>query len=320
MERKTFTLILLAALALACGKDDGDGATTKPPIEIETVAIPAGTFTMGSSSEPDRWTNEIPHQVTLTKAFRMGKYEVTCEQYAAFLNAKGVSGEACTADFYAPVRNTIGGKCTWGANAGQVMVYDSEDLDPDGWGGVKWNAGVHQWEPTYGFNKHPVINVTWFGAYEFARWAGGRLPTEAEWEYACRAGKTGPFGVGDGTKLDHTMAFFDHSRPYELPGGEYRDYGRIAPEFTAQVGQYPANAWGLHDMHGNVLEWCNDWYYGPGEHLDVTDPQGPETGEGRVARGGSFFYQASYCRSAYRMGNFPDHAGYAAGFRIVYQP
>ena len=117
------------------------------------------------------------------------------------------------------------------------------------------------------------------------------LPTEAEWEYACRAGTTTPFHFGETISTD--QANYDGNFTYgNGKKGVYR-------EKTTPVGSFPANAWGLYDMHGNVWQWCQDWY-GDYPQKDVVDPQGPEKGEVRVLRGGSWISDPQYCRSAFR--------------------
>jgi formylglycine-generating enzyme required for sulfatase activity len=168
----------------------------------------------------------------------------------------------------------------------------------------------------------PVENVNWEETIEFCKLlsempeekkAGRkyRLPTEAEWEYACRAGTTTPFHFG--SQLNGMQANCDGTKPYgtEAEGPHL--------EKTTAVGKYPANAWGLYDMHGNVGEWCSDWYgrYPAGS---VTDPIGPASGKFRVYRGGGFNGYLGYCRSAYRGRTSPSNSdrNYSEfGFRLV---
>ena len=137
-----------------------------------------------------------------------------------------------------------------------------------------------------------------------------RLPTEAEWEYACRAGTTTPFGIGDGTNLSSTQANFDGNFPYGgAASGQYLNQ-------TTFGGIHPPNAWGLYDMHGNVWEWCQDWY-GPYPGGRVTDPKGPATGSARVLRGGGYTSPGQGCRSAKRDSRAPTYSHPIQGFRVV---
>jgi formylglycine-generating enzyme required for sulfatase activity len=172
-----------------------------------------------------------------------------------------------------------------------------------------------------GSPEHPAERVTWDEAVAFCqrlnmlpeeKSAGHtfRLPTEAEWEYACRAGTTTPFAIG--ATLSSTQANFDGQFPY----GE-AETGR-ALQKTTKVGSYPANNFGLFDMHGNVWEWCADWLDSLGyQHSPKRDPQGPEAGQMRVLRGGSWRNHAVTCRSAYRNGLRPNARDSATGFRVV---
>jgi formylglycine-generating enzyme len=157
----------------------------------------------------------------------------------------------------------------------------------------------------------PVSQVTWYDAAAFAEWMGCRLPTEAEWEYATRANTTTPFYTGD--CLSSEQANFNGKEPYtNCKKSENR--GRPLP-----VGSFPPNAFGLYDMHGNILEWCNDWY-GEYDIEDTLNPKGPETGENKVYRGGGWREPAWECRSAYRgrgTGLYPGTRGQGISFRIV---
>ncbi len=150
-------------------------------------------------------------------------------------------------------------------------------------------------------DRCPVENVSWNEIQTFlsrlnARSGGGfRLPTEAEWEYACRAGSPRPF-AGEG-HLSMSQANFD---------------GRA----SVPVASYPPNAWGLYDMHGNVWEWCADWY-GAYDPAAVENPTGPPSGEKRVIRGGSFYFGADSCRCALRYTHRPVDRGFSLGFRVA---
>jgi formylglycine-generating enzyme required for sulfatase activity len=156
----------------------------------------------------------------------------------------------------------------------------------------------------------PVSQVTWYDAAAFAEWMGCRLPTEAEWEYAARSNTSTPFYTGD--CLTSEQANFNGKEPYaNCKESENRD--KVLP-----VGSFPPNAFGLYDMHGNIWEWCSDWY---GEYdIDKKiNPQGPEKSANRIIRGGGWHNAAWECRSAYRggAGLYPGTRGTGIGFRIV---
>ena len=137
---------------------------------------------------------------------------------------------------------------------------------------------------------------------------GCRLPTEAEWEYACRAGTTTPFSTGN--NLTTSQANYNGNYPYNNNlEGEYRQQ-------TTPVGSFAANAYGLFDMHGNVWEWCSDWYGGYSTSAQ-TNPKGASSGSDRVRRGGGWGSFAYYCRAAYRYYDTPDYNDYNLGFRLV---
>ena len=160
----------------------------------------------------------------------------------------------------------------------------------------------------------PVERVNWYDAQEFLRRLSARsghhfrLPTEAEWEYACRAGTTSPFSSG--ARLSAVQANFDA----RYPGAS--GIAGPARDRTMPVGSYPPNPWGLHDMHGNVWEWCQDWHcdYAAG---DVTDPVGACRTEYRVIRGGSWHFDAASARCALRYTHRPQDRGFTLGFRAA---
>ncbi|MGR5591975.1 SUMF1/EgtB/PvdO family nonheme iron enzyme [Bacteroides thetaiotaomicron] len=268
--------------------DHGTGTATEIGAGIEKVRIPAGTFLMGSpDSDSEAILDEKPqHKVTLTRDFYMGKYEVTAAQYADFLNAAGVA----KADVYSKARHTVDG-------------YGEQDLfRVDKWT-PQWNDATDRWEA--GGNT-PMINVTWFGAKAYADWVGGSLPTEAQWEYACRAGTTTAYSFGDDAAgLGDYAWYWDNSESINGP---------------SPVGTKKPNPWGLYDMHGNVVEWCSD-RYGSDYYSDPsagTDPTGPASGDYRVARGGGWTYISRSCRSACRISGTPGSANYEVGFRVVF--
>lgn len=161
----------------------------------------------------------------------------------------------------------------------------------------------------------PIETVSYVAIREFIgrlekRSAGSRfrLPTEAEWEYACRAGTETPFSTGE--NLTDQQANFDARYPYDgFPKGRY-------PNKPTPVGSYPPNPWGFYDMHGNLWEWCEDWY-GEYPEGDVRDPKGPAEGEMHVIRGGSWYFDGNSSRCALRYTHAPIHDGFSLGFRLV---
>jgi len=130
-----------------------------------------------------------------------------------------------------------------------------------------------------------------------------RLPTEAQWEYACRAKTSTPYSYGDDASKLEQYAWYS------------KNAWGIGEKYAHRVGQKQPNPWGLYDIHGNVWEWCLDWY-GDYENAEVDDPSGPASGERRVLRGGSFDYDTVVCRSAFRFGRQPDILNNLIGFRV----
>jgi formylglycine-generating enzyme required for sulfatase activity len=168
-----------------------------------------------------------------------------------------------------------------------------------------------------GYEYYPVTDVTWYGATEFATYVGGKLPTEAQWEYACRAGTTTPFSTGN--FLTNLQANYNWEIPYN--GGT--NTVTTNQDKSVYGGTYEPNAFGVSDMHGNVSEWCSDWFhdsYGSFPTLAQINPTGPTTGEVRIYRGGSLADSADQLRSACRSAYYPSGYAYFIGFRVVFAP
>ena len=260
------------------------------PLNIETALIPAGIFTMGSpTTEPGRLTDEVQHQVTLS-AYRMSKYETSNAQFAAFLNARNVGSNG--EDALGPFPNF-------------ELIYENPTF------GLIWTGT--QWQPVSGKENFPVPNVTWYGAYAFGVFAGGRLPTEAEWEYACRGNTSTAYSTG--ACLNYTQANYRWDLP--LPG--CNNSNTTYPNETQAIDSYSPNAYGLYNMHGNLFEWCSD-HYGPYSTLPQTNPTGPSVGPYRVLRGGGYANNGITCRSAMRSSTGPVTGSNYFGFRLAFTP
>ena len=248
--------MLLAAACQAAGEDKPPAPTASAQenldlggnVKIALVLIPAGKFLMGDPGSRQRPQPEV----TISKPFYMGAFEVTQEQYAAVT----------------------------GANPSRVKGP-----------------------------RNPVENVSWNEAVAFCKTLSARtgravrLPTEAEWEYACRAGTSTRYCFGDDEKdlKDYAWAVI---------AGE-------GPKGTQPVGLKKPNQFRLYDMHGNVWEWCSDWFADPSAAAAAQDPQGPPTGTDRVLRGGGWNGAAFYSRAAARTKHTPDFRSDHFGLRIV---
>jgi formylglycine-generating enzyme required for sulfatase activity len=313
----TRSLIVLAMLAVVAAigspgqvsplvagnlTQEDDKTFTSKTTGMKFVRIKAGTFTMGSpKDEKGRSEDETQHEVTLTKDFYLGMYTVTRGQFRKFVEDTGYQTEA-EAD----------GKGGTGLNVAKT-----------GWNRnpkFSWrNSGFEQTD------EHPVINVTWNDAVNFAEWLSRkdgqvyRLPTEAEWEYACRGGTTSRYYFGND---DEDLAKYANVADADFRKATGINWGIQASDgyaFTAPVGRFKPNAFGLYDMHGNVWQWCADRY---GEYPTgrVTDPTGPAQGTFRMFRGGSWNRAAANCRSAERARIDPSLRDLAVGFRLVRVP
>jgi formylglycine-generating enzyme required for sulfatase activity len=280
--------ILVVALILTIASH---AVSAEPPKEITNSIgmkfklIPAGEFMMGSSESPAELAEAFPnieswfskderpqHKVRITKPFYLGVTEVTQEQYEKVMGKNP--------SYF----------CKTGEGANKVKEIDTSNF--------------------------PVEQVTWDDAVEFCKKLSARegqtyrLPTEAEWEYACRAGSTTRYCFGDDRLQLGEYAWF-----------AYEWVGPSSDLHSHSVGKKKPNAWGLHDMHGNVWEWCQDWYESDYYAESPTeDPPGPSTGSSRVYRGGGWYSDAWLCQSSYRFGFRPSLRNFSLGFRVARDP
>ncbi|MFY7864436.1 formylglycine-generating enzyme family protein [Roseateles sp.] len=336
-------LVAFLALTRLAAHAAPEGAATATPasgswtnsIGMQFVRIPAGEFLMGSEESVEALAQAFPmlerrrfenlqdeapvHRVRISQAFLMGAHEVSVGQFRRFVQASGYVPES--------IRDGTGGY-------GYRRDYDpSTTQRGDAFEGRKpqysWlNPGFAQTD------EHPVVNITWFDAIALAEWLSKteglryRLPTEAEWEYAARAGTRSRFHSGDEpASLIKVANVFDADAAIHWPN--WRSNAVKDPKgrgdghaFTAPVGSFAPNAWGLYDMHGNAWEWVADWhaddYYATSSAQGVAvDPQGPASGDVRVRRGGSWHTWPFYARSAYRNWNAPDTRYTLVGVRLV---
>ncbi len=267
------------------------GVASPAGVPANFVYIRGGTFTMGSpENEVSHEKDEGPqHQVRLSDYY-MGKYEVTVGEFRQFVEDYGYSTDAEKGD----------GSYVWDGKDWQKIA------------GVNWRHGVSGQLRSTSEENHPVVHVSWNDAVEYCKWLSFktgqsfRLPTEAEWEYACRAGTQTPFNTGYNLRTSQTNY------------GNYR-------KNTVAVNSFTPNAWGLYNMHGNVWEWCSDWYkesyYAECKaKVVVSNPDNQEPRSRRVLRGGGWGDAAECCRSAYRNPNSPVFRSSIIGFRLVFVP
>jgi formylglycine-generating enzyme required for sulfatase activity len=289
---------------MSAGVNPPSVAVPSPAVAL----IPAGSFTMGSPEmELDRdLFRETARRVQMS-AFYIASKELSIGEFRRFADE---TGHVTTAEADGGARAYDEAKDEWVFRAG-----------------ASWrNPGFRQGD------DHPVVCVSWFDAVQYCNWLstkeglkpayaisgqtvnwdrsadGYRLPTEAEWEYACRAGTTTPFFTGE--RISTSQANYNGNFPYN-----YGNKG-LFRKATVPSGSLPPNAWGLYDMHGNVWEWCWDYSSIP-NRSPATDPTGDASGTHRINRGGSWASQAKSLRSAIRPGDFPETAGSNMGFRLA---
>jgi formylglycine-generating enzyme required for sulfatase activity len=274
------------------------------------VPIPAGTFTMGSPElELDRAPfGETAHEVRLS-GFYLAAKELSVGEFRRFVED---TGHITTAE----------------ADGG-AFAYNETKGEWEFRAGINWqNPGFRQGD------DHPVVAVSWFDAVNYCNWLstreglrpvytvsgvnvswdktanGYRLPTDAEWEYACRARTTTPFFTG--TRISTAQANYNGNFPYN-----YGNRG-LFRNATMPAGSFPPNGWGIYDMHGNVWEWCWDYHsYLRGVSAVTIDPSGPDTGQSRINRGGSWASPGKNLRSAARSSDLPESAFGSMGFRLA---
>ena len=271
-------------------EEEETGQVWKDPyLGMEFVWVPGGCYEMGQSDEDKKWlirrvgkskynkyfANEKPVHEVCVDGFWMGRYEVTVKQWKSFVRETGYEGD---------------GSNYWGCDG---------MADPKGF---SQNS------------NHPVVCVSWHDAQAFAKWLSKktgykfRLPTEAEWEYACRnGGKEIKYGTSTGD-LSHDLANYDGAG------------GRDKWKYTAPVGSFPPNELGLYDMSGNVWEWCEDVYSSDAyKHHNRNNPIYTGRGSSRVTRGGSWSNKPWYLRCAGRSYTSPVFGGFNPGFRLLLQ-
>ena len=252
-----------------------------------TLSIPGGTYQMGDEVG-DLWDGCRPVHTVTVSSFEMSTYEVTNAQYTAYLNEALKTGDITASN------STVTGKT--GSYSGEEYIDLSGSYDSSNKCWITYSNGT--FTVASGKENWPVVYVTWYGSKSFALYYGLDLPTEAEWEYACRGGKQYKYGTDDGT-ISSSKANYNSN------------VGHLA-----DVGNYPKNPFGLYDMSGNVWEWCHDWY-GSYSSGSVTNPSGAQTGAARVIRGGGWSYSDGDCRSAGRDGGDPAGGDGDVGFRVV---
>jgi formylglycine-generating enzyme required for sulfatase activity len=280
MRSIVFVPIVILMVVLQSGCNDLPDVPGNQPkvltnsIDMKLVLIPKGKFMMDSPPDEKGSPEDARrHEVTISRDYHLGMHEVTQAQYKQIMgkNPSHFQGDA-VAERHPETKRVV------------------KDVDSA---------------------NHPVEQVSWEDAVEFCQRLSAlpeekkagrvyRLPTEAEWEYACRAGSQTAYSFGSDEKSLVNFGWYNSN----------------SKGMTHAVGLKKANAWGLYDMHGNVFEWCADWY-GVYPKGSATDPRGPEDGLVRVYRGGCWALVAVYCRSAGRDGIGESFRDYAHGFRVA---
>jgi formylglycine-generating enzyme len=278
----------------------------------DAISIPGGRFEMGAVAEGAHLEDgEGPIHTVELQAYRISATCVTNDEFSRFVAATGYVTES--------------ERYGWSFVFAGLLPDDFEPTSAVAaapwWRVVHGTDWRHPEGPQSGISArgdHPVVHVSWHDAAAYCEWIGARLPTEAEWEYAARGGRSGaafPWG-NELVPGKHMMNVFQG----QFPAHNSADDGWIG---TAPVAAYDPNGYGIYNATGNVWEWCSDWY-SPDFYRESPgrNPAGPSSGITRVQRGGSYLCHASYCnryRVAARSGNTPDSAAGNVGFRIAYR-
>lgn len=309
------------------------------------VWIPGGEFTMGGN-DPLSWNNEGPLHRVKVSGFWMDETEVTNDQFAAFVAATGYQTTAERAPDWEELKKQLPPDTPQPpaeklVAASMVFTLPTQPVPLDNFAawwswvpGADWRHPSGPQSNLQGRGQQPVVQVSWDDAVAYARWAGKRLPTEAEWEFAARG------GLSHATNVWGNDPISDTAPQCNVWQGHFPNQNTAADGYilAAPVKSFAPNGYGLYDVAGNVWEWCSDWYRadayarqasttaaplidppGPDESFDPTEPYAPK----RVQRGGSFLCNDAYCasyRPSARRGTTPDSSMSHLGFRCVRTP
>ncbi|OCT85736.1 formylglycine-generating enzyme [Xenopus laevis] len=277
----------------------------------QMVLIPSGVFTMGTDEPGIPQDGESPARKVHLDSFYMDMYEVSNSEFEKFVKATGHVTEA----------ETFGDSFVFeGLITEEVKSTIHQAVAAAPWWlpvkGADWRHPEGPDSNILNRMDHPILHVSWNDASAFCIWAGKRLPTEAEWEYACRGGlenRIFPWGNKLEPKGQHYANVWQGDFPTQNTGED----GYVQ---TSPVTAFPANGYGLYNMVGNAWEWTSDWWDTHHTADEVHNPKGPSTGNDRVKKGGSYMCHESYCyryRCAARSQNTPDSSASNLGFRCV---
>jgi formylglycine-generating enzyme required for sulfatase activity len=280
------------------------------PADLTLISLPGGEFLMGSDDgEGEPADGEGPARPVWLSPFRMARTAVTNRQFAAFVEATG----------YVTYAEEVGSSFVFAGHLPDDFPPTRGLLDAPWWRetpGACWSRPEGTGSDWRGRGEHPVVHVSWHDAIAFCDWAGLRLPTEAQWEYAARGGLQGrrfPWGDELTPGGEHVCNVWQGRFPALNDGAD-------GFSGTAPADAFPPNGYGLHNVVGNVWEWCADGFSASHPTGLQLDPIGPETSERRVIRGGSYLCHESYCfrfRVAARSANMPEATAGHMGFRCA---